>query len=97
MMEIKFTKHGIKTEELITSDTFEFQMEENTQIHSKSDVKRIIKCSSKSVLTSKHISDKTITFEGTVTPSITGAVKLPDESTKYAEILGGVAEVKSRV
>ena len=70
MMDIKFTKHSVKSEELLVSDTFEFQMEETAQIHCKNEVKRIIKCSSKSVLTSEYISDKTITFEGTVTVCI---------------------------
>lgn len=66
-MDIKLTKHSVKTEELITSDTVEFQMEETAQIHNRNEIKRIIKCSSKSVLTTQYISDKTITFEGTVT------------------------------
>lgn len=67
MMDIKLTKHNVKTEELVLSDTFEFQMEETAQIHCKNEIKNIIKCSSKSVLTSQYISDKTITFEGTAT------------------------------
>ena len=66
-MDIKLTKHSVKTEELITADTAEFQIEETTQIHNRNEVKRIIKCSSKSVLTTQYISDKTITFEGTAT------------------------------
>ena len=41
MMDIKFTKHSVKSEELLVSDTFEFQMEETAQIHCKNEVKRI--------------------------------------------------------
>ncbi|MBP3390898.1 MAG: DUF3794 domain-containing protein [Clostridia bacterium] len=69
-MDINLTKHSIKSEEHLFSDTLEIGIEETLHLNGAKQPKKILKCSGKTVVTSKYISDKTVTVEGTVCVSI---------------------------
>ena len=65
-MEMSLTKHNINTEELIFSGNAEIGVEDTFQIRNGRELKKILKCYSKTTVTSKYISDNTVTVEGTV-------------------------------
>ncbi len=65
-MDINLTKHSIKSEELLFSDTVEIGTEETIHLSGAKPPKKILKCSGKTIVTSKYVSDKTVTLEGTV-------------------------------
>lgn len=70
MMEINLTKHTLKTEELLFSDLTEMLVEDTVHINGAKEIKRIIKCCLGTVVTSKYVSDKTVTLEGTVSITV---------------------------
>lgn len=69
-MDINLTKHSIKSEERLYSDTFEIQTEEAINVSGSKQPRKILKCSGRTIVTSKYVSDKTLTVEGTVCVSI---------------------------
>lgn len=66
-MDINFTRHSISTEEVIFCETAEIQIEGNMNSLSNRQAKRLLKCSARTAVTTKTISDKTATVEGTAT------------------------------
>ncbi len=65
-MEMSLTKHNINTEELVFSGNAEIGVEDTFQIKNGREIKKILKCYSKTTVSSKYISDSTVTVEGTV-------------------------------
>ena len=70
MMEINLTKHTVKTEELLFTDLTEMLAEDTVHITGEKEIKKIIKCCSKTTVSTKYVSDKTVTLEGTVCISV---------------------------
>lgn len=66
-MEISITRHSVKTEQTLFCESAEIQIEGNTGAPRNREPKRILKCSSRAAITSKSVSDKTVTVEGTAT------------------------------
>lgn len=69
-MEINFTRHGVKADQTLFCDLAEIQIEGNMNLPRNREPKRILKCSGRVAVTSKSVSDKTVTVEGTATVSI---------------------------
>lgn len=65
-MDINLTKHGVKTENLIFSDSAELPLQTNIRNLHGEEAKKILKCCHNSSVTSVSVSDKSVTAEGTV-------------------------------
>ena len=65
-MGLNLVKHNIKTEELLFSGVAEIETQDTFQIKSGREVKKVLKCCSKTTVTSKYISDSAVTLEGMV-------------------------------
>ena len=65
-MVLNVTKNIVKTEELLFSGVAEIVNEDTFQIKNGREVKKILKCCGKTTVSSKYISDSTVTIEGTI-------------------------------
>ncbi|MBO5853023.1 MAG: DUF3794 domain-containing protein [Clostridia bacterium] len=69
-MDISLTRHNVRTEELLFSAPMEIQIEDTVHISNGREPRKILKCSGKIAVSSKYVSDKTVTIEGTANISI---------------------------
>ena len=92
-MELNVTKQIVRTEELLFSGAAEIVSEETFQIKNGREVKKILKCYSKTAVSSKYISDNTVTVEGTVSVWVIyldekGCLAGDEHSTFFSKSIG---------
>lgn len=65
-MGLNLIKHSINTEELLFSLVTEIETQDNFQIKGGREIKKILKSYSKTTVSTKYVTDKAVTLEGTV-------------------------------
>lgn len=65
-MGLNLIKHSIKTEELLFSGITEIETQDNFEVKGGREIKKILKSYSKTTVSSKYVSDRAVTLEGTV-------------------------------
>ena len=65
-MGLNLIKHSIGTEELLFSGITEIETQDNFEVKGGREIKKILKSYSKTTVSSKYVSDRAVTLEGTV-------------------------------